>query len=1357
MEFNQVGKNFNINNNSVLKKKAEKPSVENIKKEETEKENSPVNPKYWQSQKGISFTGGTQKASDIEEVKNIFQAHAYNFWGEHAQEQYKLLTNDWLEAIPETTPKQAKCAATVILPRFIGNDKEFDDKRREFLKEFLNDKRYTLDEKIDYIITCSYGKLYKDDIFDEFASKAPDEMSAFSRYRRTFEDDEGKFTSKCYSEYKFGADTFNKMSDLAESGKITGKTLKQYIQGLPGWLDAEDTEALTELVDWLYEMKDDESKADMFSFCESLISSKLMPHSIKPANLLNLLRDESLFKSDLIKYLMQESKGECSYVFYSDSEMLLALSFITEENFEDFKAYTNADENKGSSVFDNLINARNYINPKTKHFDIDLYNLRRRFQMKAESSQSYMSDYYVNDIIKAAVDMKTGKVSDMALDFLDSYYFEDKEESKMSKIKNFVKNLNPVNGHKRNSRLAFYRNTFSSLDEYLPDILNAMKDKSGAFNETNRKYISQVMELPLRDTMPDFDFLNSMKDENGVIQKKKYDFGMKILYTINDTRRTKEILNIYNERGKEKADLIYEAAENIFKNEALVLMNFAPFTRNCFDEDGNAVEENLNFVMDLAEYIPDLILEDKVFNIVKNDDNKELIMKKAKKQQLSRYDLSAFAGMIERYGDENGNLSSFVKEKLEYALDHGVDLAMFGGFLDHCTQYGTQECDVKLLDSAVDLYGACNDIYWELGGSSAFFSFASGDFNIGEMAFKQKVVMLEALKKMKANLGAEINDKFPSIDKIISEIDESLSCDNISLPIDDEAKSRFASTVIKTTPSQTGGLTEFEDVMKNSTPLLKEMKDGLKITYPRGKFLADLSDLCGSKEKLKLLSDKTSINLITDDDGNITGYNGVMLLDKLNKEDYFEKKIYEICHKFFYENEVKTGNKALDEQMNTIIKACPEFLNTVGKPQHGTHQYSLDIHQLLVLANSINNPDYLKLNNSDKAMLKIACLFHDIAKQESIVDRGHQNPSSIYTRSIIKKFFNNPEARDRVYELVKNHHWLEELANDSSDEKAKELAFRFRRPNDFDIAKIMAKSDLMAVSDSFYETYKHALDTDKLKPVEDNLKYIYSTGCAVFSDYPIAPSKLDNHKEIYNGNEYKVINFHNIKESDDLGEYGFMPGLTKEDAKLLVHMVSSGSISSSLEILKKIASSVNGGVLSESVITPKYKRTYCDREYGVLLSQINPNIINANKTNQGSGNKKGIDEVIRLLYSESNDARKDFKNNLLKELRINPDEISDEEYAEFYKNHIAPKTSLSQFPDTKEYNLGKFKVKGSDIKDAVAKFQDGLIDKKEITHNEIVGYAPKIQGVVAKAKALSEVPLELLEFARENNLPVVLI
>ena len=636
------------------------------------------------------------------------------------------------------------------------------------------------------------------------------------------------------------------------------------------------------------------------------------------------------------------------------------------------------------------------------------------------------------------------------------------------------------------------------------------------------------------------------------------------------------------------------------------------------------------------------------------------------------------------------------------------------------------------------------------------------EVNILNLSFAQKVHLMFLFEKIRPELNPVLDSSLLSkMTKTSTLIESSLKDEDISLPVSKESRDKFITQVISSNKKTDNGLSEFENTIKDSIPKLKEMNEGLPLKYARDKFLSDLSMYALNDDKLKHLEELLGVNFqYTNEKGRITisGFDGVIRLDKLNRNDEFENSIYEICHKFFYENKINTGDKKLDEALNTIIKAAPEFINTIGKKQHGTHNYALDIHQLLVLANSINNPDYKNLNNMDKTMLKISAIFHDIAKQENTIDKGHQIPSSLYARSIIKKFFNNADTKDRVYELIKNHHWLEEFANAEDKEQiSKDLAYRFRRPNDFEIAKIMARADLMAVSDEFYNEHKNALKDKNLDLIQKNLDYFYSTGSVIISDYFIDKKSLQNHIETHNGVEYQVVDFHKIKDDEDLGQYGFMRGRTKKDVQFLVHMVDTKNAKKNLTAVKHLSSPVNGGVLSESLITPYHKRTYENRKYGLILSQINANVMNAKKINQGSGYEKDLSSINYLVFGENAEARKNFRHEFLLNLGIDPDSVSDKEFGEFYKNNIIAKSSFNQFVSGKEYTLGTKTITGEDIKQAIIKFQDSLIDKKEQNHNEIVGYVPKLQAVVAKERSLSSIPDEILEFAKENNLPVVLI
>lgn len=94
----------------------------------------------------------------------------------------------------------------------------------------------------------------------------------------------------------------------------------------------------------------------------------------------------------------------------------------------------------------------------------------------------------------------------------------------------------------------------------------------------------------------------------------------------------------------------------------------------------------------------------------------------------------------------------------------------------------------------------------------------------------------------------------------------------------------------------------------------------------------------------------------------------------------------------------------------------------------------------------------------------------------------------------------------------------------------------------------------------------------------------------------------------------------------------------------------------------------------------------------------------------------------------------------------------------FIEKILPKKTNLEQFHDNKEYIFNEnIKFKGAELKEILKQVQDSIIDKKELDWNEIVGYVPKINAVVAKAQNLREVPKSALNFAKENDLAILLL
>ena len=1307
MEFNEIRfSNFNTNPKCDGVPSEKTPPAQNNPEQNTSEAKAPVNPKYWQSYSNVTFRGSNEnEPSDIEEYKEeIFQKiKGYMYWlsyDEKREEKYA----SFRENLDILAPfgKQALDSYYTAITRAHS----LEPKYVELIKSFYSDLKGRTEEskqKIDSVIETVRMRDWNDSPFDKKISyiddimnlegvlpddktfwlylnknkiveikdeyiKDPDEIKkakSFFGASKYFDDDKKESLYKC----GFSGEQYENLAYLFENDIMKPDLFSDLMSAaVNNYRISNEDEQRKILGDMIAKIKNNPDSAEYIS---RLISKRISREKLTPSFVDKTVFDsddeKDAYKKDLIFYFTNDEAFNKYPLFSNEKDLEAFFEIINNDNLEDFKNLSETEHLYGA---EQISHARYTRNPKTGLFDVKISNKISEF--KKRNPELYKTEYFANTAREhalACIDETTGEFSPAALEFMDKYVFKDAESGVIDKLKSAFP-LKKKKTYLRNTpiyeQIEFNWNIKSYLD--------FLKDNQGAVSEKNYKALSKLIEM--HSNMPYGAFeelLPLLKDENGVVDKDKYALTYRMMKTLNgknsykytainmDRKQTFErVINTFDSLPREKAKEILAFSKSLYPlNSFMGTVNFPAVREICFDESGDVIKENLDFMKKLISVDKSVALND---------------------------------------------------------------------------------------ETVIQTYKA----------------FLDGTLGINNLKFKTKVQLMGDLLKIKSKSDplkdARLIEK---IDKTTAAIDSVLNSDNISLPVPKKAAEEFFNDILSSNNVTSNGLTEFENVMISSIPKLKEMKEGAPLVYSRKHFLEDLSKICDTEEKINILKEKTEITPLVSYDGKtpkINGYEGIIHLDKLNRDDEFQNALYQICHKFLYENEINSGNKELDKFLNTIIKASPEFINTIGKPQHGTHKYTLDIHQLLVLANSINNPDYNKLNNTDKTMLKLSTIFHDIAKEENKVDKGHQFPSSLYARSIIKKFFKNPESRDRVYELIKNHHWLEEFSNSNNKEEiSKDLAYRFRRPNDFEIAKIMAKSDLMSVSDEFYESHKSALEDEKLNLIEERLEHLYSTGCAIISDYFINKDASKIEAVNYKGKEYKTVNFHNISDDEDLGKYGFMPGRTKKDINFLVHMVDTNSAKENLMTLKHLSSPVNGGVLSESLITPYYKRTYCDRKYGVMLSQINANVVNAREKNQGSGYEKDFSNILNLVFGYASEQRKKFRNEFLLNLGIDPNAISDKEFAEFYRENIVSKTAFSQFASNREYKLGNKTVTGEDIKQAIIKFQDSLIDKKEENHNEIVGYVPKIQAVIAKEKSIDKVPDDVLEFAHENNLPVVLI
>ena len=262
----------------------------------------------------------------------------------------------------------------------------------------------------------------------------------------------------------------------------------------------------------------------------------------------------------------------------------------------------------------------------------------------------------------------------------------------------------------------------------------------------------------------------------------------------------------------------------------------------------------------------------------------------------------------------------------------------------------------------------------------------------------------------------------------------------------------------------------------------KKPKAGIELTFSREDFTKQLCDTLNllDSDRANVIQKKLGIK-ITDSP---FGYNGIITDKNLDCEEDDEKKVYLLINRFLHQNRVISHNQDIADALNVLIGAFPEFINIIGKKQHRTHKYSVDMHTLKVLRYTLLDEDYKKLNEKEKMCIKLTVLFHDFGKDEGQVDEGHPQKSAEIAADILSELNFNNENKSYIDKMIKNHHWFKRANTTESIETLKEIADKFRDGNDLIIAKIIAEADVKSVN----EIFAQKVGVDKLPLLVEKLE-----------------------------------------------------------------------------------------------------------------------------------------------------------------------------------------------------------------------------------------------------------------------------
>lgn len=249
-------------------------------------------------------------------------------------------------------------------------------------------------------------------------------------------------------------------------------------------------------------------------------------------------------------------------------------------------------------------------------------------------------------------------------------------------------------------------------------------------------------------------------------------------------------------------------------------------------------------------------------------------------------------------------------------------------------------------------------------------------------------------------------------------------------------------------------------------------KDGIPLKYSRNRFLGDLKaelEVLPPEER-KLIEEKFDIRL------NPTEFNEVgvemeriPIIPENIGTSKAEQKISQIIKNFTQENETLIEDPETKKVLDSIIQEFPEFTAVIGKKQHHTHQYSVDVHTIKNLQDNLQNHRLEGLDSDSQLVLKYSTILHDLGKQfisDFCPDEGHARLSAIYTKKILGRMNLSPEIKSRILKQVEFHHWFKDY--NMGRLSAKGVTNLFKTKEDVTIAEIMARSDLKNVSDNFH-------------------------------------------------------------------------------------------------------------------------------------------------------------------------------------------------------------------------------------------------------------------------------------------------
>ena len=1175
---------------------------------------------------------------------------------------------------------------------------------------------------------------------------------------------------------KFGLDFVSYMLEASKNDK--DNHTEHNIKFLKTVLKEFESSSPVEYLDIIVNLKDDEGNTNKYA-------TQLFQYFKNKKNLYSF--------SDFIKTLSTLPKEEQDFIgkYYTklryNEELFKILELVQGKESEKLITQIDKEDVTDSKIGD--IN-RCLFNSKSKSGEARLFNYQKLRQLYARNNKLIGYTVFLKD--------NTGYINDKNINFIEFMLNVMSSESDLAYYANIAKDkngiiqddiagklravINTISGSKQdkinhsnviycieklknnNNEIQWdYVGIFYSLknkldssgkrpsDKYFSDILNGTKDSNG---NVIPEFVEKLPDLLKADLLEEIPNIFKISKYNNRIKTDTYDSVVNILHQTdsNDRYEMSQFLcgcvvdnagNLEQAKIKQLQDIqaigiksniikIANALQNKDGNlseKGLDLIkilrknshhqiegDLAAIIKACRDKGGNMNEENINTVINLQGYKPRI----KLSELLKMSQNAEKVV-----------DANKYKAVAHVANSLNSCSESAIKKIINYSKDrHGViDLEVMK-LLINLANKG------KDIDAYSDVIPAYRKLY-------KFENVTS----LSQLNLRQKRDLMRAISRynhiiqssqFRSILDPEIlphdNNEYCSI---MARLSHSIG---INVPkLSKKLKTGFFNAL----DSLADPNKDFINIDFNTnTPVLEldySLKDFKNNVWNivKGSHYSDRTkalDYFGFELKNNNgILEMTGFPSADKPDGRLNA-----IKDK-DVQSLIIKLALEVI-KFTQNNTVTIKNSPdLSKDLTAIVQAFPEFLTTIGKVQHGTHDFTLDVHSLKVLQGVMKNPNYKTLDEKDKKLVRIAALLHDLTKAENKPDSDHPKNSAFDVYYLLDKLDMKEKDKLKIYQVIKNHSWLAHY--DFSKDMTQKTAFDMRSGNSFLMQTILTEADLKGVqkNDRFY--IKHAAKLNyAAEKVNKAVEELQKTAINLPQTKIPKASELNTR-----AHQVKVLSYGGItntvlflEKGMDLQKAGFKNCKSLNDFNILVHGLDSQNNASMFQALGLIDSKA---LLSTSYVVYSKQNYRVFRQEGFILDVPASNIHAAYWSDFGSGYKKTTKDLFNTYLFHYNEQRNYISEQIKKEL------------------HLDSKHYVKLFNLIEDMSMDELGQKAPKVAKAYRKIFENMEMSKRSwgrNYNEILVTSPKIQGIFCYDKWLMDISPYLRKYAEKNDIPIII-